>query len=148
MKINKEVLKNWLRALRSGKYQQTTGRLHEGQGFCCLGVLCDLCPEGEWGEPGSITGTPCKDYCGSVNDLPAEVLKWAGLDENTYDVPVPIRHLPKTMQNEVLREGLGTADEKRTEPFVWVSVLNDQEYSFNDVANILEKAFGEEPCPT
>jgi hypothetical protein len=29
-------------ALRSGKYKQTNGYLHDNKGFCCLGVACDL----------------------------------------------------------------------------------------------------------
>lgn len=40
-----EVYELWLKALRSGEYQQTTGRLRKSgpdAGFCCLGVLCDL----------------------------------------------------------------------------------------------------------
>ena len=41
-----EVLDLWLAALRSGEYTQTTGKLRRSppahEGFCCLGVLCDL----------------------------------------------------------------------------------------------------------
>lgn len=37
-----EVLKLWVAALRSGKYQQTEGELRGNGGFCCLGVVCDL----------------------------------------------------------------------------------------------------------
>lgn len=29
-------------ALRSGEYKQTRGRLHDLNGFCCLGVACDI----------------------------------------------------------------------------------------------------------
>jgi len=32
----------WIEALRSGKYKQTTHYLKDDQGFCCLGVLCDI----------------------------------------------------------------------------------------------------------
>ena len=32
----------WVEALESGKYDQTTGTLHDSAGFCCLGVLCDV----------------------------------------------------------------------------------------------------------
>lgn len=32
----------WIEALRSGKYPQTKGVLHNEEGFCCLGVACDL----------------------------------------------------------------------------------------------------------
>jgi hypothetical protein len=37
-----EVIKLWIKALRSGKYKQTIGSLRNSKGFCCLGVLCDL----------------------------------------------------------------------------------------------------------
>lgn len=33
----------WIEALESGKYQQTQQRLHDAQGYCCLGVAVDTC---------------------------------------------------------------------------------------------------------
>lgn len=32
----------WVRALRSGKFKQTSGALHDSTGYCCLGVACEL----------------------------------------------------------------------------------------------------------
>jgi len=42
--MNKEIKKLWLEALRSGKYKQGRGQLHNPSEnvFCCLGVLCDI----------------------------------------------------------------------------------------------------------
>lgn len=37
-----EVIKRWVKALRSGEYKQTQDTLRDSTGFCCLGVLCDL----------------------------------------------------------------------------------------------------------
>lgn len=38
--MDKKLKTKWTNALRSGKYEQTTGRLHDGgRGYCCLGVL-------------------------------------------------------------------------------------------------------------
>jgi len=37
-----EVKTAWLAALRSGNYAQTRGALRRTDGFCCLGVLCDV----------------------------------------------------------------------------------------------------------
>jgi len=34
-----KLREDWLKALRSGEYEQTTGVLHDGLGYCCLGVL-------------------------------------------------------------------------------------------------------------
>ncbi len=39
----KEVVKDkWVAALRSGNYEQASGVLYDGKGYCCLGVLCDV----------------------------------------------------------------------------------------------------------
>ena len=41
--MNKEIKAKWIKALRSGKYRQTRGKLKSRNGaFCCLGVLCDI----------------------------------------------------------------------------------------------------------
>lgn len=32
----------WVKALRSGKYKQAVGSLQNDEGFCCLGVACDV----------------------------------------------------------------------------------------------------------
>lgn len=32
----------WVRALLSGDFKQTEGSLHEGRGYCCLGVLAAI----------------------------------------------------------------------------------------------------------
>lgn len=37
------VLKTeWINALKSGKYTQTNGVLRDCNGWCCLGVFCDV----------------------------------------------------------------------------------------------------------
>lgn len=41
-RTRKQVIKLWIKALRSGEYKQTTQSLRDSKGFCCLGVLCDL----------------------------------------------------------------------------------------------------------
>lgn len=40
--MNKDIKEKWIKALTSGEYKQTTGKLRTAEGFCCLGVLCDL----------------------------------------------------------------------------------------------------------
>lgn len=42
MNVNKENIKKWVKALRSGEYNQNKGKLQNEDGFCCLGVACDL----------------------------------------------------------------------------------------------------------
>ncbi len=50
MTLTKKLKTRWIKALRSGKYKQTTGSLKDCTGFCCLGVLCDLVDKTNWRE--------------------------------------------------------------------------------------------------
>lgn len=41
--MNKDIKKQWVDALRSGKYKQGKTRLKTCHGeYCCLGVLCEI----------------------------------------------------------------------------------------------------------
>ena len=40
--MNKKLKQKWVKALRSGRYKQTTGMLQLGRAYCCLGVLCRI----------------------------------------------------------------------------------------------------------
>ena len=54
MSIEKPDVKKWVKALRSGDYQQGKGNLckeDEISGdceYCCLGVACDILTEADW----------------------------------------------------------------------------------------------------
>jgi len=48
--MNQEIKTQWIKALRSGKYSQTTETLQDSTGFCCLGVLCDVIDPTGWNE--------------------------------------------------------------------------------------------------
>ena len=40
----------WVQALRSGKYEQGSGRLREDDCFCCIGVLADILDPAGWND--------------------------------------------------------------------------------------------------
>lgn len=44
------LLTAWLEALRSEKYPQDKGHLKTREGFCCLGVLCDVIDNTKWND--------------------------------------------------------------------------------------------------
>ena len=49
--MNKTAKKLWLKALRSGEYEQGRGRLCDPEGrMCCLGVLYDVAVDGYWAK--------------------------------------------------------------------------------------------------
>ena len=56
--LTKDQAKNvrdWVAALRSGKYKQTRKRLKDKDGsMCCLGVACDLIAPDDWVDSGDF----------------------------------------------------------------------------------------------
>lgn len=67
--LNKAA-KKWVKALKSGKYEQTVGQLKRDGKYCCLGVACELAK-----KDGVIN-----HYAGSAEILPAVVQKRLGLN--------------------------------------------------------------------
>jgi hypothetical protein len=119
--MNPEVKAKWIKALRSGEYEQGRGHLRSiSNCFCCLGVLCDIYqkehPETEW---------VVADYDKRVYEFdqesqvpPESVWKeWAQLDE-----PNPV----VTLSNSLYTEGS-------------LAGMNDLGDSFDQIANIIEE---------
>jgi hypothetical protein len=88
-----ELQEKWLKALESGEYRQTTGVLHDGIGYCCLGLLCKMAgatfelsePDEEERENGEDRDVVWR--CGGIYHLPPEkVWKDAGLHSQTGQI--------------------------------------------------------------
>lgn len=47
-KDQKKNVRALIKALRGGKYKQTRGWLRDKDGFCCLGVACDIFDNKKW----------------------------------------------------------------------------------------------------
>lgn len=117
--MNQTIKQQWISALRGGDYHQTKHSLKSNDGYCCLGVLCDLYAKvknKEW-EQDKILGYMME---GVDNILPDSVVEWAELDADDPIVSCIVSHL-----NE--------------EDEVTLSVLNDQAcYTFDQIANVIE----------
>jgi len=113
--MKKEVAEKWVEALRSGKYNQSKGFLHrtleDNNGFCCLGVLCDISGLGHWDTYGSYEVYRTGSFVADIT-LPYGVMLWAGMKDASGD-----------------REGKKLP----------LSTLNDNGYSFSRIADIIEK---------
>ena len=68
--------RKWIKALRSGKYEQTPDYLRYQSRYCCLGVLCDLVKE----ELGTDWDSR-EEFLGCVEELPREVVELTGLPD-------------------------------------------------------------------
>lgn len=79
-KINRAKL---VAALRSGEYKQIKGQLKSGDGFCCLGVACDIFDPTKWRDEDGKLDRELKMYV-TDNDykagtfLPEEVRQFYG----------------------------------------------------------------------
>lgn len=117
--MNPEVKTEWVRALRSGEYEQGFSALRTNDEFCCLGVLCDLAVKhGVIPQP-SIISFSKENYCygeeQNASFLPNEVVKWAGLPDAN----------PKIYSDEFAGEAL--------------SSFNDAEDTFDQIADLIEE---------
>jgi hypothetical protein len=73
----------WIKALRSGEYEQTQGKLCDAEGaMCCLGVLIDVTQDGEWRLRDSDDGG-FYAYDGKVGLLSDAVKEDVGLGAKT-----------------------------------------------------------------
>ncbi len=90
--MNKEVGRRWVKALRSGEYEQGKRRLtqinFDGEAkHCCLGVLCDLAVKDDDIEVSVLTTTGGDLlYDDRASYLPLTVAEWAGLEETNVAV--------------------------------------------------------------
>lgn len=80
--MNKTVVKEWVKALRSGEYKQGIGRLRsKNDRYCCLGVLTDLYVKKnklEWVKEENLYS-----FSNYAFTLPKEVFKWSKLKHDT-----------------------------------------------------------------
>lgn len=96
MSMNPEWKRKWVEALRSGDYEQTTQHLQDMDGFCCLGVLCDIVKD-EVGLKWQERDDGIK-FIGGVDDLPpievqrfVGVREWPAIEIDCYDDGEPRR---------------------------------------------------------
>lgn len=124
MAMDPRKKRDWVDALRSGRYRQALSRLSsDAETFCCLGVACDLARQegvGHWigywhpaGDSMSFVGSgDASDV--SWSQMPQSVAEWLGAAEGD----------PRVSTGNGAR--------------VPLSQLNDQGYSFNEIADFIE----------
>ena len=124
MKMDERVKHLWTEALSSGQYAQGRDHLRTEEGYCCLGVLCDLHAREhgiEW-----VLYTYMHTYIDQDSKLPDEVLEWAGL--NPEQCPLGDCHVFFTLPGSL---------ERRVS---YLSGLNDSRgLSFQEIAKLIEE---------
>lgn len=108
--MNKRIAELWISELRSGKYPQTVGCLASSEGFCCLGVLCEVYQKDTGNLIEEINENGDYVYGWEDEFLPEPVAQWA----------------------EVGSEDPSACGAK-------LSSLNDNGMSFEEIASVIEK---------
>lgn len=110
-----KIKKLWLEALRSGKYKQT---LRNKNGFCCLGVLCDLhgkkIKRKGWDKIAPKHPFTGYSYLNTTGVLPETVVNWSGITNNN-----PVVNFRSIKQS--------------------LAELNDEKKSFEWIADAIEQ---------
>lgn len=130
--MNKDVKALWLTALRSGEYQQTTGTLRSPNGYCCLGVLCDLAVKA--GVEVSVAKAEYSEntiYGGLMSTLPRPVREWAGMVSDSGNLV------------DVIEIAEYENDEEIDVEYAYTLIdLNDGAgYTFEQIADVIEEQF-------
>lgn len=61
-KLDAALKAKWIEALRSGDYEQARGTLYDGEGYCCLGVLCKVAGLTINSDGDGIVGMPIGEH--------------------------------------------------------------------------------------
>lgn len=129
MKLKPEIKKQWTEALRSGEYDQSTGRLRRAGRFCVYGVLGDLYAKstnnGIWkGSASSIFFVKKgANKLGYETFLPRIVWDWA------FAEPTP----------DNFNSACGPRPGGRENPSL--ATLNDTGMTFTEIADIIDREF-------
>lgn len=125
--MNKNVMKKWVKALRSGKYKQGQRVLKQTNGegktsHCCLGVLCELYNDQMRKNKKKTLSEKIQHGIHYINKcdekLPEIVKEWAGL----YNDIGSFKDSPESF-----------------EYYNGLSDMNDLGCSFKKIATIIEK---------
>jgi len=134
MNTNLKLIKEWIEALRSGKYTQGQGCLRSiDDRFCCLGVLCDITNRKDWDEGEDSY------YATILNEkdaLPKSILNLLNLEDRTPDFKISSKN---SKLLEILEENYEEEDRINYDD---LTQLNDiWGLNFNQIADILEEEF-------
>jgi hypothetical protein len=125
--MNRRIKAAWVKALRSGEYEQGYHRLRHNDTFCCLGVLCDILKSeinGKWVQ----CVEPSKDYWHNRRDW------YYRIDDSETTIG---GELPERIAKHV---GLPTDNlTVMFLPHLSLADLNDAQTPFEKIADVIEE---------
>jgi len=129
--MRKEIADKLVTALRSGEYDQTSGRLRNGDNFCCLGVLCDIAVKEGVIEPWQRVKIHGEGRLGFVVDIEGE----------SYEETSVLPNVVKEWAG--MRSANGTYNRGELDDTRALSSDNDNGHSFAKIADTIENRYAE-----
>jgi hypothetical protein len=141
---NQEIMREWVRRLRSGDYEQGQGFLSKDDTHCCLGVLCEIAVErGVIPPPRVVTASdevypyasipitstlpmdirPVKVFEDSAQMPSSNVYQWAGINPG---------------RNIIIDNSLGMFMDDGSLYARKLAEMNDEGKSFAEIADVIE----------
>lgn len=173
IKPNKLILREWVKALRSGGFKQgrkalrrrSDGPLPPFYHHCCLGVLCELHKHaelGDWESLATVFQYRASDDQNNLSSalLPLSVAAWAGLPNNGNNYTTlcagplegrsqsfsPTVKVNKKELKKLAEKYAAYADEHADSLQIPLTALNDSElFTFEEIADIIERHFKLKP---
>lgn len=141
--MKSDIKERWISALESGSYSQTRGRLSDGDGFCCLGVLCEIAEQDQVVIKRQVLGQ--NTYINKVDEgdqdyvvLPKVVAEWSGIGGDNPVFSVDPADLPDDARDQA------ESSEFTSDGFYTTSLadLNDGlGMNFTEIAQVVRKYF-------
>jgi len=152
--MKKEIADKWIKALQSGDYKQTRGKMSNCKGgYCCLGVLSDIYAKEKKVEFEQLfdaypdDGLP-QEY--ETENIPYKVINWAGFCQNV-NKPISRFQKIKGKISEIITNRIQKAEERiRENPNVFnssemeignntvLAAFNDEKVPFKSIAKFIE----------
>ena len=149
------ALNEWVPALRSGNYKQTRERLRDENGYCCLGVVCDIAGSkwssytiyetDEEGDEVELTGyAVLDDVYENRENLPSGITdKYGFVDANSVSVSeANVGRVPtfvKFIEEHVPVNGTCFHYNYQGVININLAALNDAGMTFEQLANLIEE---------
>jgi hypothetical protein len=132
--MDAKIKADWIKALRSGEYEQGMGKLQVDGKFCCLGVLCELAPNV---HRVSTTVSGIVVYGSGTSDNreenypPTAAWLWAGWVEKDPFVETGFSQAP---DGSALASSDTYGNPRRG---CYLSNLNDAGFTFDQIADVI-----------
>lgn len=137
--MNKEIKERWIAALRSGEYSQSAGYLGTDEGYCCLGVLCEIALQDQVViktkdssiDENFVYTSKIDPVDRDYGVLPLAVVAWSGMPNRNPSIT--------SAKEEVSPDIFSKLGDEYDEVTATLSGFNDSGATFEQIADLIEK---------